>query len=64
MAWAVILTSRVYRICMGWMRESDTHLHEAALVAVFEDGAESHGLTMVDCVDYELVEVGRRQAAD
>ena len=33
-------------------------------MAVFEDGAESQGSTMVDGVDYELVEVGRRQAAD
>ncbi|TYQ10488.1 UNVERIFIED_ORG: hypothetical protein L601_002300000060 [Gordonia westfalica J30] len=46
------------------MHESDTHLHEAALVPFFEDGAESHGSTMVDGADYELVKVGRRQAAD
>ncbi|PYE13570.1 hypothetical protein DFR67_116124 [Williamsia limnetica] len=45
---------------MGWMHESDAHLHEAALVAVFEDGTESHGSTMVDGVDYELVDPGRR----
>ncbi len=53
------LTSCGYPIRMGWMHESDTHLHEAALVAVFEDGAESHGSTMVDGVDYELVEPAR-----
>ncbi|MFC8314222.1 hypothetical protein ACFUEJ_11435 [Gordonia sp. NPDC057258] len=45
---------------MGWMHERDTHLHEAALVAVFEDGTKSHGSTMVDGVDYELVEPARR----
>lgn len=39
-------------------------MHEAALVGVFEDGTESHGSTMVNGVDYELVKVGRRQAAD
>ncbi|ASR05553.1 hypothetical protein [Gordonia rubripertincta] len=49
---------------MGWMHESDTHLHEAALVAVFEDGAESHGSTVVDGVDYEVVEIGRRRGDD
>lgn len=49
---------------MGWMHESDTHLHEAALVAVFEDGAESHGSTMVDGVHYEIVEPARRRADD
>ena len=49
---------------MGWIHEGDTHLHEAALVAVFEDAAESHGSTTVDGVDYELVEAGPRQAAD
>lgn len=47
---------------MGWIHESGTNLHEAALVAVFEDGAESHGSTMVDGVDYEIVEPGRRSA--
>ena len=41
---------------MGWIHESDTHLHEAALVAVFDDGAESHGSTMIDGVDCEIVE--------
>ncbi|MFT4398478.1 hypothetical protein ACLTEW_26490 [Gordonia lacunae] len=45
---------------MGWMHESDTRLHEAALVAVFEDGTESHGATIVDGVDYEIVDPGRR----
>ena len=49
---------------MGWMHESDTHLHEAALVAVFEDGTESHGSTMVDGVDYEIVETGRHPDED
>ena len=49
---------------MGWTHESDTHLHEAALVAVFEDGAESHGSTMVDGVHYEIVEPARRRADD
>lgn len=49
---------------MGWMHESDTHLHEAALVAVFEDGAESLGSTMVDGVDYEVVETGRHPDED
>lgn len=44
---------------MGWMHESDTHLHEAALVAFFEDGTESHGSTMIGGVDYEIVETGR-----
>ena len=46
------------------MHESDTHLHEAALVAVFEDGTESHGSTMVDGVDYEIVETGRHPDKD
>ena len=46
------------------MHESDTHVHEAALVAIFADGTQSCGSTMVDGVDYELVEVGRHQAAD
>jgi hypothetical protein len=46
------------------MHETDTHLHEATLVPFFEDGVESDGSTMVDGADYELVEVGRRQAAD
>ena len=59
-----ILTPRVYPICMGWMHESDTHLHEATLVAVFSDGTESHGSTMVDGVNYEIVEPGRRSAED
>ena len=49
---------------MGWIHETETHLHEASLVAVFEDGAESHGLTMVDGVDYEIVEHGRRSSED
>ncbi|MDH3013841.1 hypothetical protein [Gordonia alkanivorans] len=49
---------------MGWMHESDTHLHEAALVAVFEDGAESLGSTMVDGVDYEVVETRRHPDED
>lgn len=49
---------------MGWIHESETHLHEASLVAVFEDGTESSGTTMMDGVDHELVEVSRRQAAD
>ncbi|WP_171014257.1 hypothetical protein [Gordonia sp. GAMMA] len=49
---------------MGWIHESETHLHEASLVAVFEDGTESCGSTMMDGVDHELVEVSRRQAAD
>ncbi|AFR51420.1 hypothetical protein KTR9_4961 (plasmid) [Gordonia sp. KTR9] len=46
------------------MHESDTHLHEAALVAVFEDGAVSHGSTMVEGVDYETVETGRYRDED
>ncbi|SDT93293.1 hypothetical protein [Gordonia westfalica] len=45
---------------MGWTHESDTHFHEAALVAVFEDGTESRGSTMVGGVDYELIDPGRR----
>lgn len=49
---------------MGWVHESDTHLHEAALVPFFEDGAVSHGSTMVDGVDYEVVEIGRRPDDD
>ncbi|MGW8812991.1 hypothetical protein [Gordonia terrae] len=49
---------------MGWMHESDTPSHEAALVAVFADGAESHGSTMVDGVDYEIVETGRHPDQD
>ena len=49
---------------MGWMHEGDTHLHEAALVPFFEDGAESHGSTMVDGVDHEIVEWSRRQGED
>ena len=49
---------------MGWMHESDTNFHEAALVAVFEDGAESHGSTMVDGVDYEIVGTGRHPDED
>ena len=60
----VILTSWVYPSSMGWIHETETHLHEATLVAVFDDGAQSSGSTMVDGVDYEIVEVGRRQAAD
>ena len=60
----VILTPWVYRIRMGWMHESDTHLHEAALVAIFEDGTESHGSTMVDGVDYEIVERGHHSGDD
>ncbi|WP_287016130.1 hypothetical protein [Gordonia sp. (in: high G+C Gram-positive bacteria)] len=43
---------------MGWVHETDTHLHEAALVPFFEDGAESHGSTMIGGVDYEIVETG------
>lgn len=46
------------------MHESDTHFHEAALVAVFDDGAESHGSTMIDGVDYEIVETGRHPDED
>ncbi|WP_353507183.1 hypothetical protein [Gordonia sp. ABSL11-1] len=46
------------------MHETDTHLHEAALVPFFEDGAESRGSTMVDGVHYEVVEHGRRQGED
>ena len=49
---------------MGWTHESDTHVHEAALVAVFEDGAESHGSTRVDGVDYEIVDWGRPPSKD
>lgn len=49
---------------MGWIHETETHVHEASLVAVFDDGAQSCGSTAVDGVDYQLVEVGRRQAAD
>ncbi|SCC51259.1 MULTISPECIES: hypothetical protein [Gordonia] len=49
---------------MGWMHESDTHFHEAGLVAFFEDGAESHGSTMIDGVDYEIVETGRHPDED
>jgi len=49
---------------MGWVHESDAHLHEAALVAFFEDGAVSHGSTMVDGVDYELVEIGQSPDED
>ncbi|WP_208651529.1 hypothetical protein [Gordonia alkanivorans] len=49
---------------MGWVHESDRHFHEAALVPFFEDGAESHGSTMVDGVDYELVETGQRRTGD
>lgn len=49
---------------MGWVHESDTHVHEAALVPFFEDGAVSHGSTMVDGVDCEVVEVGRRPDDD
>ncbi|MBN0975100.1 MULTISPECIES: hypothetical protein [Gordonia] len=49
---------------MGWVRESDTHLHEAALVPFFEDGSVSHGSTMVDGVDYEVVEIGGRPDGD
>ncbi len=49
---------------MGWIHETDTHLHEAALVAVFEDGAESHASTMVDGADYEIVERGRTSSED
>lgn len=41
------------------MHESDTHFHEAALVAVFDDGAESLGSTMLDGVDYDIVGSGR-----
>ena len=60
----VILTQRVYPIGMGWVHESATHLHEAALVPFFEDGAESHGSTMVDGVDYEIVGTGRHPGED
>lgn len=49
---------------MGWTHDSDTHFHEAALVAVFEDGAVSRGSTMVDGVDHELVEWGRPPSED
>lgn len=49
---------------MGWMHESDTHLHEAALVAVFDDGTESLGSTVVDGVDYDIVELGRHPDED
>lgn len=49
---------------MGWIHETDTHLHEAALVPFFEDGAVSHGSTMVDGVGYEVVEIGRRPDDD
>ena len=49
---------------MGWVHESDTHLHEAALVPFFDDGSVSHGSTMVDGVDYEVVEIGRRPNDD
>ncbi len=49
---------------MGWVHETDTHLHEAALVAFFEDGAVSHGTTTVDGVDYELVQIGRSPDED
>ena len=49
---------------MGWVHESDTHVHEGALVPFFDDGAVSHGSTMVDGVDYEVVEIGRRPNDD
>ncbi|WP_338857839.1 hypothetical protein WDY80_23900 (plasmid) [Gordonia hongkongensis] len=49
---------------MGWMHESDTHFHEAALVAFFEDGAESHGSTMIDGEEYEVVVTFRHPDED
>ena len=49
---------------MGWIHESDTHLHEVALVPFFEDGAESLGSTMIGGVDYEIVESGRHPDED
>lgn len=49
---------------MGWMHESDTHFHEATLVAVFDDGAESLGSTMVNGVDYDIVEWGQHPNED
>ena len=49
---------------MGWVHESDTHFHEAALVPFFEDGAESHGSTMVDGVNYDIVEWGQNRDED
>jgi len=49
---------------MGWIHESSTHLHEAALVPFFEDGTVSHGSIMTDGVDYEIVETGRRPDDD
>ena len=33
-------------------------------MAAFEDGAESHGSTMIDGVDYEIVETGRHPGED
>lgn len=49
---------------MGWIHETDTHLHEAALVPIFENGAESLGSTMVDGVNYQIVEQGLRPEDD
>lgn len=40
---------------MGWISESSTSTHEAALIAVFDDGVESGGQTTVDGAPHEIV---------
>ena len=49
---------------MGWIHETETHLHEASLVPVFDDGAQSRASTTVDGVRYQIVEFGQHQADD
>lgn len=49
---------------MGWIYETATHLHEAALVAIFEDGTESQGSTAINGVPHEIVGIGHQQADD
>ena len=58
------LTSLVYPSTMGWIHESDTHIHEAWLHPVFGDGALGKGSTMVDGVDYEIVGFGSHSSDD
>lgn len=41
---------------MGWIHEDSSSTHEAAFVAVFDDGVESQGQTMVNGVAQEIVD--------
>lgn len=45
------------RTLMGWIHETDTHVHEAVLTPEFENGEKSFGSTMIDDQPHEIVEM-------